>query len=129
MAIQMLPEGTASQQAAAQLHLERRSEWRYSWTDGVRYVSMPSGRSGRVYRLRADAQGCPCDAYQIYGYAVCSHMLALRLARAADLEQPAIRPVRATYAEVFGVCDAKGCSEDRARGERWCDRHVLVDAF
>jgi hypothetical protein len=125
---QRMVQPTASQQAAAQLHLERRSEWRYSRTDGVRYVSMPSGRSGRVYRLRADGRACPCDAYQRYGYAVCSHMLAIKQANEQDA-QPAIREVRGRYEEIFGICDARGCDEDRARGERWCDRHVLCDAF
>ena len=39
------------------------------------------------------------------------------------------RELLAKYKEVFGVCDVEGCDEDRARGEIYCDKHVLVDAF
>ena len=41
----------------------------------------------------------------------------------------AVRPAIERYKEIFGICKANGCEEDRARGEEYCDDHVLVDAF
>ena len=114
----MVSEGTASQQASAAQHLERRDEWRYYWVDGVRYVRMVSARSGRIYRLRADGDGCECAAYLIHGYAVCAHMLALRMARAADATPEPIRTLRPRYADLFPSC-AGGCGDLVERdGER-----------
>ena len=43
--------------------------------------------------------------------------------------RPAIREVRGRFPEIAKTCNAKGCGEDRARGENYCDVHVLVDAF
>ena len=43
--------------------------------------------------------------------------------------RPAIREVRGRFAEIVGMCNARGCGEVRARGENYCDAHVLVDAF
>jgi hypothetical protein len=40
-----------------------------------------------------------------------------------------VRPAVERYKEVFGICKVKNCNEDRARGEEYCDDHVLVDAF
>src|SRR4051794_16546961 len=45
---------SASQWASAACHLERRSEWLVYRVDGVRYVRMISGTSGKVYAVRAD---------------------------------------------------------------------------
>jgi len=69
---------TASQQASAQLHLERASEWRTVRINGVRYVVLPSGRSGHVYHVRADGRGCSCRFYATT-QRTCAHMHALRL--------------------------------------------------
>jgi len=67
-----------SQCASAAMHLERRDDWRVVRIEGVRYVVVPSGRSGRVYLVRADAGGCACPWYTRTGRQ-CSHMLALEL--------------------------------------------------
>jgi hypothetical protein len=76
---------TASQWAAAAMHLERRDEWRYFWSAGVRYVSIISGRSNRLWIARADADGCACPWSQ-KTFAPCSHRIALELdAMEADL--------------------------------------------
>lgn len=79
---------TASQWASATVHLERRSEWRYFWRENVRYVSIISGRSNRLYVARADADGCSCPWSQNpwSGSTPCSHRIALELdALEADL--------------------------------------------
>lgn len=108
MATATMTHGTASQQASAACHLERRAEWKYSWTDGVRYVSMPSGRSGRVYRLRADGQGCECRWSQQTGRP-CSHALALDLADLEDdLQEPV--PTLKSYRQLYPPC-AAGCGD------------------
>ena len=52
---------------------------------------------------------------------------AQRMARLVP--RPAIREVRGRFAEIIRMCNAKGCGGERARGEAYCDRHVLVDAF
>lgn len=75
MAVNSLP--TASQLASAEAHLFYRQDWRFYRVNGVRYVSMKSGTSGRIYQVRADGQGCSCDAYQKWGYVICSHGLAV----------------------------------------------------
>jgi hypothetical protein len=56
-------------------------------------------------------------------------MTAPRRIQPDDQLMREIRPVRFRYEEIFKICKAKGCDEDRARGEDYCDKHVLVDAF
>src|SRR4051812_49833859 len=55
---------SASQWASASVHLELRDDplngWRVVRIEGVRYVRMVSGTSGKVYLVRADAGGCEC---------------------------------------------------------------------
>jgi hypothetical protein len=76
---------TASQWAAAAMHLDRRDEWRTVRINGVRYVVLTSGNSGRVYFVRADARGCGCLWSQTM-QPPCSHRIALELdALEADL--------------------------------------------
>lgn len=88
-----------------------------SFEAGTRFRQTPNG-----YRVNAVA--CECKDYLVAGN-ICKHIRTIVL-----LEQrPAVREVKSRYAEVFGICDAKGCDEDRARGERYCDRHILVDCF
>lgn len=67
---------SAAQWASAVLHLEHRQDWRVVRIAGTRYIVMQSGRSGRVYQVRADARGCACPWYARTGRR-CSHMLAL----------------------------------------------------
>jgi hypothetical protein len=54
-----------------------------------------------------------------------------RRRRIAPDERPFLTPRECVerYKEVFGACKAKDCNEDRARGEDYCDDHILVDAF
>src|SRR5215211_6489217 len=58
---------SASQWASASVHLELRNDpldgWRTVRIEGVRYVRMVSGTSGKVYLVRADARGCECRWY------------------------------------------------------------------
>lgn len=74
---------TQSQWASAMTHLEQREEWRFLRISGIRYVSLVSGRSNRVYLARADADGCSCPFYVQTGRQ-CSHMLAIYLATTED---------------------------------------------
>lgn len=143
---------TESQRASAQIHLSRREQWRYVWIKGERYIAMPSSNGRGVYVVRADGRGCSCPAYLKGCYSICSHMLAAKEAANRDAlaewlstgEQPSIsdeskpvaRPkpvsetkVRPTYRDIFGVCDQTTCDGDRVKDERYCSRHVLVDAF
>lgn len=103
MAIQMIGQGSPSQQASAVAHLSRRDEWRSVRMNGTRYVVIPSARSGKVYTVRADATGCSCPGYA-KGLPVCAHMLAVR----SDIEEAreqATKP-RVSYTELFGHEDA-----------------------
>lgn len=89
MATTTVYQPTASQWAAAAMHLERRSEWRYFRSAGVRYVSVVSGRSNRLWIARADAAGCGCPWSQNMS-TPCSHRIALELdALEADLTESA----------------------------------------
>lgn len=74
---------TSSQMASAELHLERREEWRFVWVDGVRYAKLPSGTSGKLYTVRADARGCSCKWYSETKQG-CSHMLSVQMAADED---------------------------------------------
>ena len=118
---QDMVQGTASQQAAAQLHLERRAEWSWIRIAGTRYAVLPSGRSNRTYWVRADAAGCSCMWSQRRG-SPCSH----RIAVASTIERP--NPTR-TVDDLWPSCQAQGCTDDPEPHERYCHRHVLVDAF
>lgn len=127
-ATQMIP--TESQRASAACHLERRSEWTFYRVAGVRYVAMPSGRSGRVYRVRADGTGCECDAYQKWNYSACAHMLAIReaanhdaiaewLADQAD-ELLAEYDAQQQPATAWKPCRCGALIEPEARSQRLC---------
>jgi hypothetical protein len=119
MAVQSIAP-TASQQASAALHLERQADWRAVRIDGTRYVILPSGRSGHVYTVRADAAGCSCPWYVRTGQR-CSHMLALELSEPRPA--PAPTPKRSRYEDLFPAC-AGGCGElVERKGER-CYRCV-----
>lgn len=92
MATQVYSNPTASQWASATAHLEHRSEWRVVRIAGTRYVSLPSGTSGKLYFVRADAAACACPWY-LKTARQCSHMLSLELAATEDelAEQAASR--------------------------------------
>src|SRR4051812_22084531 len=66
---------SASQWASASVHLDLRDDWRTVRIDGVRYVVLTSGNSGRVYHVRADGKGCGCKWYERTATR-CSHALA-----------------------------------------------------
>jgi hypothetical protein len=138
---------TASQFAAATSHLDMRSDpdplqrWANVRIDGVRYVSVTSGNSGRKYLVRADAAGCACVWYQ-RTLTRCSHMLAVELAALEDelTEQPAPM-TRSRYESLFaGRCsrchelhDERGsmcerCSSDAAYQERLAAKRAMVGA-
>jgi hypothetical protein len=78
MAVQMQRTPTESMRASAQAHLELSSDWRYFWSKGVRYVRIISATSGKLHVVRADSMGCDCEAYLVWEYTACSHMLAVR---------------------------------------------------
>ncbi len=131
---------TASQFASATVHLERRGEWVYFWREGVRYVRIISGRSNRLYVLRADSAGCSCawSTNPWSGGTPCSHRIALELdaleedlAEARDLEQPAPTPAAPTKTieDLWPTCRVVACDDDPEPREDFCWRHMLVDAF
>lgn len=145
MATQILPQGTASQQASAELHLTRQREWVFFRVNGERYVAVPSGRSDSTYWVRADARGCSCPHYT-KGGRVCSHMLAVATASQPPAVVVDVRDDRislteagwqqarpsaafARMADLTGGCRALGCGADREIGENYCERHRLVDCF
>lgn len=112
---------TASQWASAATHLEQRSEWRTVRIDGVRYIVLVSGNSGRVYMVRADGRGCGCLHSQ-RAATPCSHRIAVDLAALEDeLRESAatstVVPLM-TNRELYPGC-AAGCGElVERRGER-----------
>lgn len=114
MTMQRTP--TESMRASAQAHLELRGTWRYYRQGGVRYVAVTSANSGRVRQVRADSNGCDCDAYLVWGYTACSHMLSVREAAnrdaltawVDDLEQPS----SANRAGVLGYLEAVSSGAD-----------------
>ena len=104
---------------------------------GSVFYSVPSRRDPNR-RYLANGVACECPDYQQRS-AICAHVRAVRLFEQRQEQQSGsaqeadptlgIRIVRGRYEEIFGVCDAQWCDEDRARGEVYCDRHTLVDAF
>lgn len=113
MTVQIKPI-TASQFASAITHLERRSEWRTVRIDGVRYISLVSGRSNRVYLARADADGCSCIWSQTMS-SPCSHRIAIDL---DALEQELAEAP--TLADLYQRCARVGCQE-LCEGTTLCD--------
>lgn len=88
-----------------------------SFKAGDQFRQTPNG-------YRCNAVVCECYDY-VHNGAICKHVRAYALLQ----ERPAVKPVLVRFEEIYGVCDARGCNEDRARGEHYCDKHVLVDAF
>ena len=74
---------TDSQRASALAHLDRRDEWRFFWRGDTRYVAMLSGRSNRLYIVRADAGSCSCP-WNEKMWQRCAHMLAVELDATED---------------------------------------------
>jgi hypothetical protein len=135
----------------------RHTEWQQGKTkDGRSFFAIPGSEPG-LYHL-TDARDCSCPDRQ-QRQTVCKHMRAVRLWLAAyatgavspkrgaggTLEDDQIiltpegaaylveadAPVaaRASYADLFPSCRAQGCQDDPEPRERYCGRHVLVDAF
>lgn len=100
MATQQAYQPTASQFAAAHMHLDRRSEWRGVRIAGERYVILPSGRTDHVYTVRADAAGCSCP-WSLRTGTECSHRLAVYLAATEDHLADMIDDIDAAIAEAF----------------------------
>jgi hypothetical protein len=117
MASAMYQTPTASQYASAACHLDQRPAWRGVRIDGIRYVVLTSGNSGRVHIVRADARGCGCIWSQ-RGATPCSHRLAVELAALEDdLRESAQTPAparRLTIEELMPACRACGglCERD-----------------
>ena len=134
---------TPSQIEKAKVQLSRRARWALvrNKTTGVEFIVVPSFDRQRAYYVRKDGAGCSCKAYQEYGYAVCSHMLSVRMANEQDALAAAREPSQPDkpqdddqspvdrYRELIGVCAVTTCDEDRVKGGRYCSRHALVDAF
>ncbi len=113
---------TASQFASAAMHLERRSEWRTVRIDGVRYISLISGRSNRVYLVRADAAGCGCVWSQTMS-SPCSHRIAVDLAAmeddlSEDRDPMADLFTRCARVGCGAICEGRLCDECAAMAER-----------
>ncbi len=128
MAIQTLYHTPSpSQWASAARHLDRAAEWRTYRVDGVRYIAVPSGCSGKVYAVRADAAGCSCDWYR-KTWNQCSHMLAIYLmVTESELSAPQPRPAIGDI--MPAECWERGCTKDVVKGEGACADHALCDAF
>jgi hypothetical protein len=80
------------QWASAACHVEQRDDWRTIRVNGVRYVVLTSGTSGRIYHVRADATACDCRWY-VATHKQCAHMLALELVAMADELQDGWSPI------------------------------------
>ncbi len=110
---------TPSQYASAATHLAMRSEWRTVRIGDVRYVVLVSGNSGRVYYVRADAEGCGCVFY-VQTARQCSHMLSVELAAIED--ELAEAPV---MANLYQRCAAVGC--EAICESRLCDDCAAIE--
>lgn len=96
---------------------------------GQRFYVVPASNRMTAHWTALDGSGCTCIGYQRRG--TCTHAIAARTIherQAQPAPAPAPKP-RRTYADIFGVCDAASCDEDRAPDERYCSHHALVDAF
>lgn len=100
-----------------------------SFPAGTVFRRVPSERDPKV-RYLANNLTCQCPDYQRAGM-VCKHVRAiLRYEESLTAPKP-IRPAKPlkTYEDIFGICADTFCGEDRLIGERFCGRHLLVDAF
>ena len=114
---------TAPRPAAVSAVLARSHEWVSARrkSDGKPFFFIPGSVPGAVYMTAVD--GCTCPAARHSATGTCKHQVAVR--QFHNRRQPAFRQLAALTAG----CEARGCPEDRERGERSCSRHVLVDAF
>jgi len=136
MATQTLPSASVLAKKAALL--EMQGEWRTvrDKATGERSIRMPNLTGTHVYKVHPQGKACSCKAGQ-HGI-LCAHRLAA-IERAnhealatwtSEVAAPSVAAsTKKDYRGVFGFCAAKGCQEDAARGEDYCERHVLVDAF
>ena len=92
---------------------------------GQRFIVVPASNRLTAHWTAVDGSGCTCLGYQRRG--TCTHAIAAKLV--ADRQQPAAPKARKSYRDIVGVCDVLSCDEDREPGERFCERHVLTDAF
>jgi hypothetical protein len=100
-------------QASTWTHATRKSDGREFWI-------IQGNRPGAVYY--ADAAACTCPDARSRAR-VCKHSLAVTQFQSRQ------RPPFAHLAQLTGGCEVTGCPNDREPHERFCLKHVTVDAF
>jgi hypothetical protein len=101
----------------------------HTWSTGTLKQAWGSFERGTAYFItpcgyQVNAVFCSCPDY-IRGGNICKHIRAVAL---KDRQQQAPKP-RPTYENLHPTCQAKGCDSDPETRERFCWRHVVVDAF
>lgn len=107
---------------------------------GQRVIVMPNCDGSRVYYVQPDGKACSCKAGQ-HGI-ICAHRLAaIERANHDALEAWLSAPVepkpadRASpkplkrYEDICPPCAQIGCQDSPEPRERYCWRHLTVDAF
>ena len=125
---------TDSMKAQAQALLSRSHHWARGKRNSddlevVLFLSSQTTPDGLPihYMTRLDGKGCTCRSWLFRS--ACSHALACQMVSERQARAEADSKPRKSYNQLFGVCEARGCDEDRAKGEDFCEKHVLCEAF
>jgi hypothetical protein len=106
-----------------------------SKVNGQQFYLIPSSSVPNTAH-RVTNFGCTCTGHRRRGD--CKHVEAVRIFEAASAGDEPSRPDKpqtdeqsplSKYRDVMGFCAEGSCDEYRVKGERFCARHALVDAF
>lgn len=85
---------------------------------GEQIVIFPSSKGDTSYYT--SERGCTCQSYLYRGN--CAHELALRTVTSRQQAYD-------SYKRVMGLCEQKGCMEDKTLDSDLCEAHAPVPAF
>lgn len=122
----------------ALLYLRNVDQWQKQIVlrNGRRVYGIPSRSRPGLFHL-TDGTDCTCEDHAGRGFH-CAHMRAARLYRMerqaqqiADAKCAArgLRTYHQKYAALYPQCAVDGCDNDPEPREKYCHKHVLVDAF
>lgn len=125
---------TPTMQDHADILLARAEKWARGRRnrDGLEFILFASSRTLAdgtpiMNMTRADGIACTCPGHRHRD--ICAHVIAVREHNRRQAQAVQAGRRQTTYTDLFGVCEVRGCDDERERGELFCAAHRLVDAF
>lgn len=100
--------------------------------DGMEFFLFASSRTLAdgtpiMNMVRTDGIACTCPGHRHRD--ICAHVVAVREYNERQARALTANRARPRYTDLFGVCEVRGCDDDRERGELFCVAHRLNDIF